>query len=99
MNAHCRIGKVTAKSARIYTLPGVERRDLGYMVAVEAVLAGALARGLTQVGLVGIDRAGRLYVASSNPDMDKLAGLLMRGVSFISNGEAAPCNGERLGDP
>ncbi|MEK6591556.1 MAG: hypothetical protein AABZ67_00605 [Pseudomonadota bacterium] len=90
------MAKNRKKAAKIYTLPGVERRDIGLAVEVGRVLDGAKKAGLSDLVLVGIDREGRLYVAGSMPDIDKAAGMLMRGVCFTAGATMAPVRGLRL---
>lgn len=74
------------KSARVFVLPGVERRDLaGPSVPSEDVLRGAIEKGVADVVVVGRDRAGGLYVAGASPDVDRTVGMLMRAVSMLSS--------------
>lgn len=86
------------RSAKVYTLPGVERRDLSFAPPAQRVLEGAIARGLTEVALVGVDRTGRLYVAASHQNSDAAAGVLMRGVWTIAGHEIAGPDGDRPPD-
>lgn len=93
---HCRIGKTTWKSARIYTMPGVERRDIGFSPTVERVINGAIEAGISAVVLVGIDRKGNLYVAGSPPSADTAVGMMMRGVQYLAGATMTPLKGARL---
>lgn len=82
------------RSAKVYALPGVERRDLHSYVPTQRLLEKAIEKGLSDVVLVGIDRTGQLYVAGSFQDCDKATGVLMRGVSLISSGTVGLVAGE-----
>ncbi len=55
----------------------------GALMAEVHVLPGIEA-GVTNVIIVGRDRAGELYVASANGDADRDVGMLMRAVSHIA---------------
>lgn len=73
------------KSARIFVLPGVDRRDLcGAPVESEQVFRGAIENGVTDAVVVGLSRDGRLYIAAATADIDRAVGILMRGVSHLS---------------
>ena len=73
------------RSAKLYVLPGVERRDLaGSTVDSLKVLQCAIDAGVTDVVVVGRNRQGELYVAGSSPDMDKVTGSLMRAVHMLA---------------
>lgn len=74
--------------ADIHTLPGIERRDLnGGPVPCEVVLREAIDAGVTSVIVVGRDRAGGLYLASSGSDADRDVGILMRAVTYLTTHE------------
>jgi hypothetical protein len=85
-------------NADIIVLPGVERRDIvGVELDSRTILDNAIGQGVIDVVIVGRRRNGELYVASATNDVDRAAGLLMRGVSFLSS---ATCNqGTSGGDP
>lgn len=73
------------RSAKVYVLPGVERRDLGGVrIPSTEVLQAAINNGVHDVIVVGKDRAGGLYVAGAPPDVDRAVGMLMRAVTFLS---------------
>ena len=85
------------RSARVYVLPGIERRDLSpARTDAGRVLAAALDQGLSDVVLVGVDREGELYVAGSFRDCDKATGVMMRGVALIAGGRIGLIAGEVL---
>lgn len=72
----------------VVVMPGVERRDLvGEMLPGELVLRCALELGIEDLVIVGRHRDGRRYVGGTFSDMDKTVGVLMDGVSFITNGD------------
>ncbi len=76
------------RAAKVYVLPGVERRDMaGTVIPSEEVLRAAILKGVGDVVLVGRARNGKLYVSSSGNDVDKSCGLLMRAVGMLSNGD------------
>lgn len=91
-------GQPKRRRARIYVLPGVERRDISPAPAARRVLEAAVEAGLSDVVLVGVDRAGVLYVAGSYHDTDRAVGVLMRGVTYISGGRMAGPQGDLVDD-
>jgi hypothetical protein len=77
----------TDKGAEIVTLPGIERRDLvGVEVPVARILDAARTKGLSLMVIVGRDRSGKLYVAGTSPDVDKVAGILSSAIHFLNSG-------------
>jgi hypothetical protein len=72
--------------ADVHVLPGVFREDLVEDGAPEIALKGAMNANLRQVAIVGRDMAGDICVFGSVPDADRMIGLFMRGVSFLSIG-------------
>ena len=72
--------------ADVHVLPGVFREDLVKDGAPDAALNGALAANLRDVAIVGRDMAGDIQVYGSISDADRMIGLFMRGVSFLSMG-------------
>jgi hypothetical protein len=72
-------------TAEVFVLPGVERRDiLGVNLASEEVLRFAIEQGVTDVVVIGRDRHGEQYVASSLADCDRAVGMLMRAATFLA---------------
>jgi hypothetical protein len=87
--------KSRRKSAKVYTLPHIERRDLAPGLApARVVLEGAIEKGVINVVLVGIDRRGELYVAGSYRNVDEAVGVLMRGVQLVAGGRVGLLHGE-----
>lgn len=81
------MSEAEAEDGNIVVLPGVERRDLAGVVVPSAdVLERAIELGVTDCVIVGRHRDGSLYVAGETNDMDRAAGILMRGLIFISSG-------------
>ena len=77
--------------AEVYVLPGVERRDLaGEPIPAQEVLQAAIDNGLIDVVIVGRDRAGEFYLATSGSDTDRAVGQLMRAVTFLSDRTVEP---------
>lgn len=71
--------------ADVHVLPGIERRDLaGEPVACETMFQAALEHGVHEGVVVGLDRAGELFVAASGADTDRAVGLLMRAVTYLT---------------
>lgn len=70
--------------AEVHVLPGVERRDLLGVLPTEQVFQKALEAGVTDVLIIGRDRAGGFYVASGCEDVDRSVGMLMRAVNYLS---------------
>lgn len=70
--------------AEIVVLPWVERPDLYDMPAPDAVLTTAMDAGLTNCIVIGRDRTGEFYVASSDGDLDKVAGMLARAMRLVT---------------
>jgi len=77
-------------SADILLLPWVERRDLGGARPDHDVLAGAIAEGVSGIVVVGRDRRGELYIASSTGDADKVIGQLMQAVQYLASAVMLP---------
>lgn len=74
----------------IHILPGIERRDLcGEGLSSDAVMSGALEKGVIDAIVIGRDRSGSFYVASAVPDIDRCVGMLMRAVTFLSTAQAS----------
>lgn len=74
-------------TADVIVLPGIERRDIvGEPLDSRHVLQAAIDLGITDVVIVGRHRNGELYVAGAPNDVDRSAGLLMRGAWFLSSG-------------
>lgn len=74
------------RSAKIHVLPGVERRDLaGAPIPSVEVLQEAISNGVTDVIVIGKDRAGNLYLAGAPPDVDRSVGMLMRAVALLAD--------------
>lgn len=72
-------------TATIHVLPGVERRDLaGEPTPSEQILRSAIDNGLHDVVVIGLDRFGMPYIASSMNDADRAAGRLMQAVQYLS---------------
>lgn len=71
--------------AEIFVLPGVERRDVLESLPAEKVLIGAIELGITDVTVIGRDREGKPYVATSMSDMDRAVGRLMHAVTYLSS--------------
>lgn len=73
--------------AEIHVLPGIERRDLcGETLSSEIVLTKAIESGVTGAIVIGLDRSGTLYIAADATDVDRVVGMLMRAVAFLSGG-------------
>ncbi len=73
--------------AKLFILPGVERRDLvGTKVDSERVLSRAIEAGLSECVVVGRDRAGELFIAGTEPDIDKVTGMLVNAVHWLNEG-------------
>jgi len=70
--------------AEIHVLPGVERRDLLGVLPAEELLQKAIDQGITDVVIVGRDRAGNPYVASCLSDVDRAVGRLMYAATFLA---------------
>ena len=75
-----------ADMADVHVLPGVFREDLVEDGGVEASLNGASGANLRDVAIVGRDMAGDIQVFGSISSADRMIGLFMRGVSFLSQG-------------
>jgi hypothetical protein len=71
--------------AEVHVLPGIERRDLLAALPSEDLLRKAIENGVTDVLIVGRDRAGELYVAFAGADADRGVGMLMRAVQFLTS--------------
>lgn len=71
--------------ADVHVLPGVERRDLLGVLPTERLFEKALEAGVTDVVIIGRDRAGQLYVASGGEDVDRSVGMIMRAVSYMTS--------------
>ena len=71
--------------ADVHVLPGVERRDLLGTLPTEQIFQKAMDAGVTDVVIIGRDRAGELYVASGGNDVDRSVGMLMRAVSYMTS--------------
>jgi hypothetical protein len=78
--------------AEVVVLPGVEAPHLGAMVTtpVEAVVAGLVENGVTEMVVVGRARDGSLYLAATHGDADRAAGMLMRAVHVLSSEDWTP---------
>lgn len=75
------------RSADVVVLPGIERRDLvGPQLDPAEVLSGVIEQGITDFVIVGRHRDGSLYVAGCTNDVDRVAGILFRGINFVANG-------------
>lgn len=82
------VGRDTAltgsETAKVVVMPGVERRDMaGAHCDSQTVLQSAIDAGVTDAIVIGRDRAGNLYVASSSQDVDKSVAMLMRAVALL----------------
>lgn len=74
--------------AEVHVLPGVERRDLaGRNLGVDEVLMQAAGEGLSEVVVVGRDRGGVFYIASSMQDADRCVGYLVRAANVIASSD------------
>ncbi|MFG1302704.1 hypothetical protein V5F34_01000 [Xanthobacter autotrophicus] len=73
--------------AEVYVLPGVERRDLAGPAEGDAahILAAAIENGVTEVVIVGKDRDGSQYVATSMGDADRAAGIMLRAATWLAS--------------
>lgn len=71
--------------AEVHVLPGIERRDLLDPLPTAELFSRALDAGVTDVVIVGRDRTGALYVATSGRDADRDVGALMRAVALIAS--------------
>jgi hypothetical protein len=72
--------------ADIHVLPGIERRDLcGERIPATEVLVAAIDSGVTDVTIVATGRDGQPYIASDCPDMDRVAGRLVRAVNWLTS--------------
>lgn len=75
-------------------LPGVEPQDAApetepdepASVSDNAVLTHALKLGVTNVIVVGRQKDGARFVSSGPMDNDKMVGVLMDAVTFLTNG-------------
>jgi hypothetical protein len=76
-------------AAQVLVLPGIERRDLGEAAPASEVLLKAMEDGITDVIVVGRDRAGDLHISSSSGDADRVVGQLMRAVQFLASATIA----------
>jgi hypothetical protein len=75
------------KTAQIFVLPGIERRDLvGDDVPSALVLQAAIDNGITDVVVVGRKRNGGRYLAGETRDVDRTVGILMSAVDFMVSG-------------
>jgi hypothetical protein len=72
------------RTAKVFVLPGVERRDLIPKTEARDVIAGAFEDDITSVVICGIARDGSLWVRTSVGDADRAVGLLMRAVTRIA---------------
>ncbi len=73
--------------SNLHILPGVERRDMvGDVVPSAEVLQAAIDNGISDVVIVGRRRDGGLFVAGETNDVDRAAGILLRGASYVANG-------------
>ena len=71
--------------SNIEVLPGVERNDLIEDAPSPDVLVAAIESGLTDVIVIGRDRAGEFYLASASGDTDHVVGMLMRAVARLAD--------------
>ena len=72
--------------ADVHVLPGVFREDLVEDGGAEVALKGAMQANLHDVAIVGRDMTGDIQVFGSISSADRMIGLFMRGVSFLSVG-------------
>ena len=78
------------KPAKVIVLPGVERRDMvggERPTPTKAVLLSALGAGLIEAVVIGRDRRGKPYIASSGTDVDRLVGQLMTTAITLAAGD------------
>jgi hypothetical protein len=71
-------------------MPGVERPDLFRMPAPDKVLAAAAGMDLYDVTVIGRDRHGQFYVASSVNDPEKCLGMLARATACVMQSSPSP---------
>lgn len=72
--------------AEVHVLPGVFREDLVEDGLPQAALKAAMDANLRDVAIVGRDMTGDIQVFGSCSDSDRMIGLFMRAVSFLSIG-------------
>lgn len=72
--------------AEVRVLPWADRPDLFKMPEPPHILQAAIENGLTDVIVIGRDRTGQFYVASSVGDGEKCLGMLTRASSIITSG-------------
>lgn len=73
------------KTATIHVLPGIERRDLTGDVPEKAVLSAAIKQGVTDVIIIGRDRQGQRYIATSMSDMDQAVGRIITAANYLAS--------------
>lgn len=71
--------------ADVHVLPGIERRDLLGVLPSEQLLQKAIEQGITDVIIVGRDRYGQQYVASTLSDADRAVGRLYSAANFLAS--------------
>lgn len=71
--------------ADVHVLPGIERRDItGPPRTPAQIIQTVVDQGVTDLVIVGRARTGEIYVNSCTNDLDKAAGLLMGGATFLA---------------
>ena len=68
----------------VHVIPGVERRDLLDTIVPRDLLNKANHEGVTDVTIIGRDRAGKFYLSSCLGDADKTVGMLYRAITLIA---------------
>ncbi len=76
--------------AKVFVLPGIERRDLvGEPMPAAQCLAAAIELGVTDVVIVGRQRDGSQYIAGTCPDVDKAIGVLFAAATYLASSNFA----------
>jgi transcriptional/translational regulatory protein YebC/TACO1 len=72
----------------VIPLPGVERRDLtGPVLRSDEILQQAIEEGVEDVVVVGRARDGSIFVSGATNDADRVVGILMGGVQWMSQNQ------------
>ena len=80
--------------ATVHVLPGVERRDIGPDIGPHKALTEAMSADLVDVVIVGRNKLGELFCASSLSNADWAVGMLMRAVTIIGGAEIVQIDDE-----
>lgn len=78
-------------TAKIFELPGIDRRDFGTKAKTIDVLQYAIDYGITDVIVLGRNRDGSRYIAAEDGNLDAVVGKLFSEATRMASSEMEHC--------